>query len=107
CVGLTPLRNVARGARTAAVEFGLDVLGRETQPRRASIDHAANGRTMRLTEGRDAEQGADSIAGHDETDVVAEIERRRSLAQASLGPAPSALVGLRAPGLAKLLVAQL
>jgi hypothetical protein len=45
------LRHMARGARLAAVEFGLDVGLGQRQSRRAAIDHTADGRTMGFAEG--------------------------------------------------------
>ena len=50
------LRDMARGARLAPVELGLDVRLADRQPRGATVDHAANGRTMRLAKGRHAKQ---------------------------------------------------
>ena len=55
-IGLTPLRDMARGARFASVELGLDVGLADRQPRRASIDHTADRRTMRFAKRRNAKQ---------------------------------------------------
>ena len=57
-IRLAPLRDVARGARLAAVEFGLDVGLADLQAGRAAIDHATDGGAMGFAERGDAKQTA-------------------------------------------------
>ncbi len=59
------LRDVARSAGLAAVEIGLDVLGRQRHARRAAVDDGTDGRAVRLAEGGDGKQQAQGIARHD------------------------------------------
>ena len=62
-VGLAPLRNVARAAWLSSIQLFLDIGGREFHPGRATVDHAAVRRAVRLAERGDAVKDAESIAG--------------------------------------------
>ena len=55
-VVLAPLRHEARLAGLAPVEEGLDELGRQGQPRRATIDDDAQRRTVAFAPCGDAEE---------------------------------------------------
>src|SRR5471032_2686285 len=55
-VGFLALRHVARSARFAAVQLRLDIGFRQDQARRAAVDHAADGRTMRFAESGNSKQ---------------------------------------------------
>ena len=59
------LRDVARRARLAAVEFELDIGFDQRHARRAAVDHAADRGAVRLAEGRDGEKRTKRIAGHE------------------------------------------
>jgi hypothetical protein len=61
---LAPLGHVARGARLAAIEIGLKVIGRQRQTRRTAVDHAADRRPVRFAEVGDPEQMAESGSRH-------------------------------------------
>ncbi len=54
-IGLGALGDVAAGAGPAAVQVGLDVGLRQFHARRATVDHAANGRAVGFTEVGDCE----------------------------------------------------
>ena len=58
------LRDEARGAGFPLVEELLDELRRQRQPRRAAIDHAADGRPMAFAPGRHAEEVAKGVVRH-------------------------------------------
>ena len=60
-VGFTARGGMARLARGTPVQVGAELFHRDFQPRRATIDHAADGGAMRLAEGGDAEQMAKTI----------------------------------------------
>jgi hypothetical protein len=47
-----------------AVQFRLDIGFRQRQSRWTAIDHAADGRAVRLTKGSNGKQFAKSITGH-------------------------------------------
>src|SRR4029079_2264220 len=61
---LLALRGVARRARVAPVEVGLDVVDGEFETRRTTVDDAPDRGTMGLAERGDAEEVADRVAGH-------------------------------------------
>ena len=63
-VGLLALRGEFRLARAAAVEPGLDVGLGEADARRAAIHHRADGGTMALAPGGDAEEMAEAVEAH-------------------------------------------
>ena len=57
---------MARCARLSAIEIALDLAGGERHAGRTAVDDAADRRTVRFAEGGNAEQGAESVAGHGE-----------------------------------------
>jgi len=63
-IRLAALRDVTGGARLATIQFGLDIRLADFQPGRATVDHAADGRTMGFAKGRDGEKRAKSVTGH-------------------------------------------
>ena len=63
-VRFAPLRHMPRRSGLAAIELALDVGGLEQKPRGTAVDHASDRRAMRLTEGSNAEQLAECVAGH-------------------------------------------
>ena len=63
-IGLTALRDMTRGTWAATVEIGLNVGLGQRHARRATVNDAANGRTMRLAEIRDREQMTKGAARH-------------------------------------------
>src|SRR5471032_2064313 len=69
-VRLLALRHMARRARLATVQLGLDVGLGQGQTRRAAVDHATDGRAMRFAKSTHSKQLAKSIAGHRRTGRV-------------------------------------
>jgi hypothetical protein len=63
-IRLLSLRNMTRSAGTAPIKLKLYILFAQGEPRRASIDHAANGWAMRFTKVGDAKQSAECVARH-------------------------------------------
>jgi hypothetical protein len=63
-VRLLPLRGVARLARTALVEIGLDLRLFDRDARRAAVNHAADRRPVALAPGGDAEEMAEAVVRH-------------------------------------------
>jgi hypothetical protein len=63
-VGFAPLRHMARRAGPAPVEIVLQVLGRQRQPGRAAVDHAADRRSVRLAEVGDLQEVPEGGTGH-------------------------------------------
>ena len=63
-VGLTALGGVARAPGGAALQIKGELLRADRQPRGATIDHAANGRTVGFTKGGDGEQLAEGVGAH-------------------------------------------
>src|SRR5690606_10502969 len=63
-IGLAALRDEARLPRPPAVELLLDVVLRELEPRRTSVDDAAERGPVALAEGRDGEDLPEAIASH-------------------------------------------
>src|SRR5262245_42839294 len=95
-IGFLPLRHMAGGAGLTAVEFLLDVFNRQRKTWRTPIDHAADRRSMALTEGRDREDVTKRITGHSRTlidDIQFDLQllqlistdRGRSIRQWALG----------------------
>ena len=52
------------GAGAATIQIGLDVRLAQSQPRRAAVNHAADGWTVGFTEVGDCEKCAECIAAH-------------------------------------------
>src|SRR5690606_8890504 len=65
-VGLAALGDMARSARAAPVEFGLDVGLGQRHSRRAAVNHGADGRAVRFAEIGDTKQGTEGVSGHEE-----------------------------------------
>ena len=63
-VGPLALGGKARLTRAAAVEPGLDVRLRQSDARRAAIDHTADGGPVALAPGGDTEQVAEAVVRH-------------------------------------------
>ena len=63
-IRLVALGHMARGARTATVQIGLEVRFRQGHARRAAIDDAADRRAVRFAEIRDREQKTEGAACH-------------------------------------------
>ena len=64
-IGFVALGHEGAGARTTPVEVGLDVGFGQRQPRRAAVNHAADGRAMGLTKVGDRKKISKGIAAHD------------------------------------------
>ena len=63
-VRFLPLRRKARLPRPPAVELALDVVNGERNPRRATVDHAADPRPMAFAEAGKPEEMTESIERH-------------------------------------------
>jgi len=63
-IRLLALRHMTRGARTTTIEIDLDIGFSQRQSWWATVDHTANGWTMRLTKIRDAKQRTKGITRH-------------------------------------------
>ena len=68
-IGFLTLSDVARSAGTPAIEIVLNVRFAERQTRRATVDHATDRGPVAFAERGDAEQLAESVAGHVKPDV--------------------------------------
>ena len=64
-IRLLSLRDMARGARLAPVEFRLNIRLRQHHAGRAAIDDTADGRTVGFAKSRHRKNRTESIAGHD------------------------------------------
>jgi hypothetical protein len=64
-VRLLPLRRETRLSRPAAIQIALDVGLDERDQRRTAVDHAADRDPVAFAKGRDAEQMAEGVVGHD------------------------------------------
>ena len=62
--GFLALGGEARLSGAAAIEIVLDVVVRQRQQRRATIDHAADRNPVAFAEGRDPEHMAEGVEGH-------------------------------------------
>ena len=74
------LRDMARRAGFAAVEFELDVGFAKRHTRRAAVDHAADSGAVRFAEGRDSEKRTERVAGHG--------RRPKKCGESTIMPAP-------------------
>ena len=63
-VRLAPLRCVPTAPGRPSLQFGLDLAGFDFQPRRATVNDAANGRAVAFTEGRDPKQSSKRVMRH-------------------------------------------
>ncbi len=64
-IGLLALRNVARGAGFAAIQFRLDVVRRQHHARWAAVDDAADGGPVGFAKCSYRKKRTKSITGHD------------------------------------------
>src|SRR6185436_6939657 len=101
-VGLAALRRDGALAGAAPVQLALDLLDRQRHARRTTVDHDPDGRAVRLTEGRDAEQAAEAVPGHQRPGSTSIMPRwTDSPASMNTRPPPSSICRNRSPAARK------